>query len=226
MFTSLADVSEDVLFQASELQTFQHAHCKELQREENDVGVVVGTSSMISSVGECIWLTHCLSRLVAECEVKVGEVQGPSGLPSVELFGRHEVLQVLMVSPDLTGVFCTFHEVLPLLQSSDNHQHLFVMDLVVLFNCGEQLGEESDWMPFLVFHGHLGEDCAGREVGTVSFYAEWFGRVGGDENWGSGDTLLQPVEGRPFGVSLAPSRIVPSQVKERVCSEKSLINLQ
>ena len=57
-----------------------------------------------------------------ECEVKAGEVERPSGLPLVQLLGRHEVLQVLVVCPNLTLMFCAFNKVPPLLEGSDNRR--------------------------------------------------------------------------------------------------------
>jgi len=71
---------------------------------------------------------------VLEHEVEAGEVEGPPSLSSVQLFGRHEVFQVLVVCPDLAFVFHTFNKVPPLLESSDDRQHFLVMDLVVPFD--------------------------------------------------------------------------------------------
>ena len=83
-----------------------------------------------------------------ECEVEAGKVERPLGLPPVQLLGCHEVLQVLVVCPDLTLIFCALDKVPPLLEGSDNHQHLLVMDLIVPFDGGQGFGEESDWVPF------------------------------------------------------------------------------
>jgi len=69
-----------------------------------------------------------------ECEVEAREVKRPSGLPLVQLLGCHEILQVLVVCPDLTLMFCALNKVPPLLEGSDNCQHLLVMDLVVPLN--------------------------------------------------------------------------------------------
>jgi hypothetical protein len=41
-------------------------------------------------------------------EVKPGQSQGPTSLPAVEFLGGHEVLQVLMVRPDLKLVRSAF----------------------------------------------------------------------------------------------------------------------
>jgi hypothetical protein len=48
-------------------------------------------------------------------EVKPGQVQGPSGLPPVQLLRLLEVLQVLVGRPDLDWVLRAFEEVSPLL---------------------------------------------------------------------------------------------------------------
>jgi len=81
---------------------------------------------------------------VVECEIEAGEVEGPSGLPPVQLLGRHEVLQILVVRPDLALMFRAFDKVPPLLEGSDDCQHLLVVDLVVPFDRGQGLGEEGD----------------------------------------------------------------------------------
>jgi hypothetical protein len=59
------------------------------------------------------------------------EVQQPLGLKMIEFLCQHEVLQILVVGPNLKLVFCTFQEVLPLLQSAHDCQHLIVMDVIL-----------------------------------------------------------------------------------------------
>jgi len=63
-------------------------------------------------------------------------------LPLVQLLGCHEVLQVLVVHPDLTLMFRAFDKVPPLLEGADDCQHLLVMDLVVSFDGEQGFGEE------------------------------------------------------------------------------------
>jgi len=106
---------------------------------------------MVGSAGECIWLTHRLPGFVLECEVEAAEVERPLGLPPVQLLGRHEVLQVLVVCPDLTLMFRALNKVPPLLEGSDDCQYLLVVDLVVPFNGGQGFGEEGNQVPFLIF---------------------------------------------------------------------------
>ena len=49
-----------------------------------------------------------------QLEVKVSQVQRPTGLAMVEFLGRYEVLQVLMVHPDFYQVLSSFQKVPPL----------------------------------------------------------------------------------------------------------------
>ena len=122
---------------------------------------------MVRPVRKGVWFTHRPSRFVVEREVKAGEVERPSGLPPVQLLGCHEILQVFVICPDLALVFCAFDEVSPLLESSDNRQHLLVMDLIVPLDGGERLGEEGNQMPLSIIQGYLGEDSTRCEVGAM-----------------------------------------------------------
>jgi len=151
-----------------------------------------------------------------ECKVEAGEVEGPSGLPPVQLLSRHEVLQVLVVRPDFALMFRAFDKVPPLLEGSDDCQHLLVMDLVVPFDRGQGLGEEGDQVPLFVFRGYLGEDRTCCKVGAVGFDAEGFGWVRRDEDQGRSDTSLQPSECGALSFSPVPIGIVSGQVEERV----------
>jgi len=47
-------------------------------------------------------------------EVKPSQMQGPTSLTTVKFLGRHEILEVLVVSPDLYQMGRSFQEV-PLL---------------------------------------------------------------------------------------------------------------
>jgi len=111
-------------------------------------------------------------------------------LPLVQLLGRHEVLQVLVVRPDLALMFRALDKVPPLLEGLDDRQHLLVVDLIVPLDGGQGLGEEGDRVPLFVFQRYLGEDRTRCKVGTVGFDAEGFGWVGRDEDWSGSDTSL------------------------------------
>ena len=67
---------------------------------------------------------------------------------SVQLLRCTEVLEVLVVHPNLKLAWGTFKVVPPLLQCVDDCQHLLVMDFVVLLDRAEAFGEEGNWVPF------------------------------------------------------------------------------
>ena len=73
-------------------------------------------------------------------EVESGQVEGSPSLVTIEFLHCHEVLEVLVVCPDLELVVGTFQEVVPILQCSDDCQHLLVMDLIVSLYHTETLG--------------------------------------------------------------------------------------
>ena len=50
-----------------------------------------------------------------EFEVKVGEEEGPVCLSVVQVLGRLEVLEVVVISPDVYLLLCPFKELPPLL---------------------------------------------------------------------------------------------------------------
>jgi len=87
-----------------------------------------------------------------QLEVKVSQVQRPTGLATIEFLSRHEVLQVLVVHPDFYWVLSSFQKVPPLFQRTDDSKHFFVMDLIVPFHQRQGLAIESYWVP-LFFSG-------------------------------------------------------------------------
>jgi hypothetical protein len=72
-------------------------------------------------------------------EIKVREVQRPLYLSLIELLGRAEILQVLMVHPYFHLMSSAFQEMSPFFETVNNCKHLLVMDLVVLLDCTEAL---------------------------------------------------------------------------------------
>jgi len=68
---------------------------------------------------------------------------------TVEFLGCHEVLQVLVVRPDLHWVSGSFQEIPLLFQCMDDGEHLFVVDLVVLFYWRQGFAVEGHWVPFI-----------------------------------------------------------------------------
>ena len=89
-----------------------------------------------------------------QLKVKASQVQGPTGLATIEFLSRHEVLQVLVVHPDFYRMPSSFQKVPPLFQHADDSKHLFVVDLVVLFHRRQGLAIKSYRVP-LLFSGQL-----------------------------------------------------------------------
>ena len=96
---------------------------------------------------------------------------------SIELLCDAEVLQILVISPDLDRVSGAFEVMMPFFETTDDREHLRVVDLIVAFDRGEALGEECDRMPFVIFPRLLGEDHAGRETRCICFESKGEVRV-------------------------------------------------
>jgi len=71
-------------------------------------------------------------------------------LTTVKFLGHHEVLQVLVVHPDLHWVSGSFQEMPLLFQPADDGKHLFVIDLVVLFHWRQGFAVKGRQVPFLL----------------------------------------------------------------------------
>ena len=56
---------------------------------------------MIGSPRQCIRFAHGTSRAVVKQEVEPSQIQGLAGLTTVKFLGRYEILEVLVVGPDL-----------------------------------------------------------------------------------------------------------------------------
>jgi hypothetical protein len=94
---------------------------------------------MVCPVRQSIGLAHRASRSVVHGKIEPGKVEGPLSLTAVELLCCHEVLQVLVVRPDFKFVMSAFQKMAPVFQSSDDCQHLLVVDLIVTFHHTETL---------------------------------------------------------------------------------------
>jgi len=96
----LAHVGQDFLFYTCQFHLFQGTYRKELRSKEDNVLIVGGSVSVISSPRQCIWFAYCTSGAVMKQEVKPSQMQGPASLTTVKFLGYHEILKVLVVSPD------------------------------------------------------------------------------------------------------------------------------
>src|ERR1700675_2140584 len=133
----LANVTEDGVFFSGDSDPFEGPDLEKFRTKEGNVCIVCDAGSVVCAAGEGIRLAHAPSWLVVEGEVEARQIEGPSGLAAVELLGGPEVLQVLVVCPDLKRLARAFQVVSPLFQRSDDCQHFHVMDLVVAFDRGQ-----------------------------------------------------------------------------------------
>ena len=92
---------------------------------------------------------------MVEGVVEPQKEEGPSGLLAIQVLGRSEVLQVLVVRSNFDWVSGPFEEVLPLLKASYYRQELLIMHLVVPLHTGQAFGEEGNWVPLLVLFREL-----------------------------------------------------------------------
>ena len=63
---------------------------------------------MISSPRQYVQFAHSMSRAVVKQEVEPSQMQGPMGLMTVKFLDRHEILEVLVVGPDLYQIGHSF----------------------------------------------------------------------------------------------------------------------
>jgi len=89
-------------------------HRKELWSKEDNILIVGGSISMISSPRQCVQFAHSTAGAVMKQEVKFSQMQEPTSLATVKFLGRHEILEVLVVSPDFHRIGRSFQKV-PLL---------------------------------------------------------------------------------------------------------------
>ena len=99
--------------------------------------------------------------------VEAGEVERPARLSAIEILGSLEVLQVLVVCPDLYRVPRSLQVVTPFLQTTNNCKQFLVMDLVVAFRGIERLGKECNWVLLVGVCVELEQDTTSSEVRAV-----------------------------------------------------------
>src|ERR1700728_4126973 len=163
---------------------------EEFWAKKSEVVIVLGSRPMVSLARECIWLTHATTRLMVEREVETGQVERPACLATVEFLCCTEVLQVFVVCPDFDGMACSLKVMPPLLQGTDDREHLGVVDLVVTLHRTEAFGQESHWMPLSVLAGELGEDRTCGHPRAVSLDSEGLFSIRQNKYWGGGHQLF------------------------------------
>src|SRR5271154_1110256 len=105
---------------------------------------------MVWSSRQSVYLEHRCTGFVMEGEIIVSQEQGPPSLPSVEFPSCHEVLEVFVICPDLYRLLGQDEPMSPLLKSSYNSKHLFVMDFVIPLGVVKTLGREPGGFPISI----------------------------------------------------------------------------
>jgi hypothetical protein len=150
-------------------------------------------------------------------EVELGKIFGPADLVSGKEFGCCEVLQVLVVSNHVDWSFRSFKVVSPDLECLEDRKEFLIVDVVVEFRSGESPGVKSDQMNFPIVRRDEGEDGCKGIVGSVCFHHELGVQDPMYEDWSSGESLLECVEGRLAILGKVPFDVLPSQSHERNC---------
>jgi len=110
-----AYVGQDLLFHACQFHSFQGMHRKELWSKEDNILIVGGSISVISSPRQCVWFAHSTFGVVMKQEVESSQMQEPTSLTTVKFLGYHEILKVLGIGPDFHQMDHFFQKVPPLL---------------------------------------------------------------------------------------------------------------
>ena len=74
ILVSFAYIGQDLLFHACQFHSFQGMHRKELQSKEDNVLIIGGSISVISSLRQCVQFAHSTSGVVMKQEVESSQV--------------------------------------------------------------------------------------------------------------------------------------------------------
>src|SRR5882672_1365533 len=109
--------------------------------------------------------------------VEPRQVFRPAHLPTRELLGGGEVLEVLVIGQYEDHMCRALQIVAPLPESLEYGEELLVIDLVVELGRLHAAGVERDRVNVTILGRDLGDDCCNRIIGSVSFNNNWIIRV-------------------------------------------------
>ena len=90
---------------------------------------------------------------MGKTEVEIRQVKEPTGLSTVKPLGRAEEGQVLMIGKDLDREWGTVEVMAPCFERAKNSEEFAIVDIIVSFCGGEQLGEIRARMPVSISIG-------------------------------------------------------------------------
>ena len=135
------------------------------------------------------------SRAKAYDQIELIEVFGPPYLPMSEKLSCREILEVFVISKYFNWVWRAFEVVVPLLESSEDSQKLFVVGVIVLFSGRKGAGVKSNRVYFTIIQ-ESGEDSSESVVRSVHFYYKLITWSPVDKNRGQSESLLEHLKRR------------------------------
>ena len=144
-----------------------------------------------------------LPRTEVDNKIELGKVFGPTGLSLGKDLCHGEVLKVLMIHDHINQSTGTFEVVSPDTESIEDHQHFFVVSVIVEFQCTESAGMEGHGVDFTGI-GLDGENGAKGIVQGVSLNNDQMVRNPVGEDRCRGERRLQGFKRFPSGVGEIP----------------------
>jgi hypothetical protein len=90
-------------------------------------------------------------------------------LASIELLSDAKVFEILVVCPDPYRVASSFKVMSPLFESSDDGEHLSIVDFIVSLDRIECFRQEGNWVPGIIIAQLLGENCSSSDARAIGF---------------------------------------------------------
>ena len=106
-------------------------------KESNSVIVIIRLGKEVRATREGVWAGEELSWDVDHLQVKIREVNEPTGLSTVEVLGRTEVGEVFVVGEDLDRKGRPMEVVSPRFQGADDGEEFSIVNVVVPLGWGE-----------------------------------------------------------------------------------------
>ena len=163
--------------------------------EKSDILVVgVRGGNMIRAARESVRSAKVFSQDVGKVEIKLGDVEEPAGLATVEFLGLSEVSEVLVICEHLDWRGGSEEIVSPGIQGSHDCEEFSVVDIIVVLGWAERLREISTGVPISV-DVSLEEYASRGMLGCVGGNGEGGREVGELENGLGGECLFKGGEG-------------------------------
>jgi hypothetical protein len=98
------------------------------------------------------------------------------------------------------------------------------MDLIVLLNWQQWLGQKSYWMPLVAIQRLLREYSSSGKVRTIGLYTERAGVLQKGKDWCQSDLLFEDSESSLFIETPFPQCVFFGKIKERLSMMGEILN--